>query len=426
MDERAFDVVRQLAERVDAGIPREVDDQATHARELFGLLTHDGGTVEPIGEPEYFKTRKAELGTWTDDPWNEPTYGVDASTTRPLEYNNGLVVDTAHAKLGVSGADSDRSAEQRGTVVTGVYLEDDDVTLHNEQTERGSVEGEIIRIPEMRQRANVTSILTSPVQRLAEGKHARRCLDVVDGPLFLDGSVYPLSVIYWTLLDRAGRGAPIGNWDLPTDVIENYIAVVDACFERDVPVLGVVKTSSMGELTDALRTKISQHDLRGQHGTLHDVPWLRDHQFIGEVLRDGSLDHLTYTSWFVQTDVELRGNSFDLLTAVSDELSHGQPDAYRRAFAYVRTPKTGNVFRIETPALFLTDAERREQILLKALKEIARQSDVPRAVARADRIARISPDNRETIRDTLQTVESAFDYNRDGRWSHLEDFRSYE
>lgn len=426
MDERAFDVVRQLAERVDAGIPREVDDQAAYARELFGLLGHDGGTVEPIGEPEYFKTRKAELGTWTDDPWTEPTYGVDASTTRPLEYNNGLVVDTAHAKLGVSGADSDRSAERRGTVVTGVYLEDDDVTLHHEQTERGSVEGEIIRIPEMRQRANVTSILTSTVQRLAEGKHARRCLDVVDGPLFLDGSVYPLSVIYWTLLDRAGQGAPIGNWDLPTDVIENYVAVVDACFERDVPVLGVVKTSSMGELTDSLRTKITQHDLRGPHGTLHDVPWLRDHQFIGEVLRDDSLDHLTYTSWFVQTDVELRGNSFDLLTAVSDELSHGQPDAYRRAFAYVRTPKTGNVFRIETPILFLTDDERREQILLKALKEIARQSDVPRAVARADRIARISPDNRETIRDALQTVESAFDYNRDGRWSHLEDSRTYE
>ncbi|SNR57022.1 DNA double-strand break repair nuclease NurA [Halorubrum vacuolatum] len=426
MDERAFDVVRQLAERVDAGIPREVDDQAAHARDLFNLLTHNGGTVEPIGEPEYFKTRKAELGTWTDDPWSEPTYGVDASTTRPLEYNNGLVVDTAHAKLGVSGADSDRDAERRGTVITGVYLEDDDVTLHNEQTERGSVEGEIIRIPEMRQRANVTSILTSTVQRLAEGKHARRCLDVVDGPLFLDGSVYPLSVIYWTLLDRAGQGAPIGNWDLPTDVIKNYVTVVDACFERDVPVLGVVKTSSMGELTDSLRTKISRHDLRGPYGTLHDVPWLRDHQFIGEVLRDDSLDHLTYTSWFVQTDVELRGNAYDLLTAVSDELSHGQPDAYRRAFAYVRTPKTGNVFRIETPALFLTDDDRREQILLKALKEIARQSDVPRAVARADRIARISPDNRETIRDTLQTVESAFDYNRDGRWSHLEDSRSYE
>jgi len=147
MDERAFDVVRQLAERVDAGIPRNVDDQAGHARDLFDLLTHDGGTVEPIGEPEYFKTRKAELGTWTDDPWTEPTYGVDASTTRPLEYNNGLVVDTAHAKLGVSGADSDRTPEQRGTVVTGVYLEDDDVTLHHEQTERGSVEGEIIRIP---------------------------------------------------------------------------------------------------------------------------------------------------------------------------------------------------------------------------------------------------------------------------------------
>lgn len=426
MDERAFDVVRQLADRVDAGIPRERGDQAVHARELFEFLVHDGGTVEALGEPEYFKTRKADLGTWTDDPWDGPTYGVDASTTRPLEYNNGLVVDTAHAKLGVSGADADRTPEQRGTVVTGVYLEDDDVTLHQESVERGDVTGEIVRIPEMRQRANVTSILTSTVQRLAEGKHARRCLDDVDGPLFIDGSVYPLSVIYWTLLDRAGRGAPIGDWDLPTEVIENYVAVVDACYERDLPVLGVVKTSSMGELTESLREKIAQHELRGPHGTLHDVPWLRDHQFVGEVLRDSSLDHLTYTSWFVQSEVELRGESFDLLEAVRDELDHGEATNYRRAFCYVRTPKTGNVFRVETPALFLTDETRREQVRLKALKEIARKGDVPGAIARADRIARISPDNRETIRDSLQTVEPAFDYNRDGRWSHLEDSRTYE
>jgi len=425
MDERAFSVIRQLAERVDAGVPREVDDQATHARELFGFLGHDGGMVDPLGEPEYFKTRKAELGTWTEDPWSGPTYGIDASTTRPLEYNNGLVVDTANAKLGVSGADADQTPEQRGTVVTGVYLEDDDVTLQQETVERGDVEGEIIRIPEMRQRTNVTSILTSMVQRFAEGRHARRCLNAVDGPLFLDGSVYPLSVIYWTLLERAGQGAPVGNWDLPKEVIENYVAVVDACYEQDVPVLGVVKTSSMGELTGSLRTKISQNDLRGPRGTLRDVPWLRDHQFIGEVLRDPSLDHLTYTSWFVQQHVELRKESFALLEAVEDELEHGRPADYRRAFAYVRTPKTGNVFRIETPALFLDD-DRREQVLLKALKEIARQGDVPRAVARADRIARISPDNRETIRDALQTVEPAFDYNRDGRWSHLEDSRTYD
>jgi len=426
MDERAFDVIRQLSESVDAGIPHNMADQASHAREMFSLLAYEGGTVKPLGTPEYFKTPTTELGTWSNDPWDAPTYGVDASTTRPLEYNNGLIVDTAHAKLGVGGAGSDREPEQRGTIVTGVYIEDDDVTLHQENIERGDVAGEIVRIPEMRQRTNVTSILTSTVQRLAEGKHAYRCLDDIDGPLFLDGSVYPLSVIYWTLLDQAGRGAPVGDWDLPTEVIKNYAAVVDSCYDRDLPVMGIVKTSSMGEVTESLREKIAQNNLRGEQGTLHDIPWLRDHQFVGEVLRDPSLNHLTYTSWFVQTEVELRGESFDLLESVSDDLRHGDPSDYQRAFCYVRTPKTGNIFRVETPALFLTDDDRRKDILLKVLKEIARQGDVPTAVARADRIARISPDNRETIRDTLQTVEPAFDYNRDGRWSHLEDSRNYE
>lgn len=426
MDERAFSVVQQLASHVDAGLPRDVTDQATHARELFDLLDHEGGTITPIGEPAYFKTRTAELGTWTDDPWSEATYGVDASTTRPLEYNNGLIIDTAHAKLGVSGANSDRSPEQLGTVVTGVYLEDNDVTLQEETVEEGAVEGEIVRIPEMRQRTNVTSILTSTVQRLSEGRHARRCLDHIDGPLFIDGSVYPLSIIYWSLLDSAGQGAPVHDWDFLETVIGNYVAVVDDCYNNDIPVIGIVKTSSMGEVTESLRTKINQHELRGSRGTLRDVPWLRDHQFIGEVLRDDSLNHITYTSWFVQKRVELRGESFELLESIADELTHGPPEHYRRAFAYVRTPKTGNIFRIEVPLLFLTDETRREEVLLKALKEIAQQGDVPKAIGRADRIARISPDNRETIRNSLQTVEPEFDYNRDGRWSHLEDSRTYE
>jgi hypothetical protein len=426
MDERAFEVIDELAERVDAGIPRDLQDQTTHARELFDLLGHGGGNVEPLAEPAYSKTRTSELGTWADDPWGDPTYGVDASTTRPLEYNNGLVIDTAHAKLGVSGANADRRAEERGTVITGVYIEDDDVTLGHESIEQGRVDGKVIQIPEMQDRQNVTSVLTSTVQRLAEGRHARRCLDQIDGPVFLDGSVYPLGVLYWTLLERLGRGAPVGKWDIPADVVGNYVDVIDTCYDRNLPVMGVVKTSGMGELTDSLRHKIKENDLRTDRGTLRDVPWLRDHQFVGEVLRDRSLEHLTYTSWFVQTSVEFQGRSFELLDAVESQLNHGPPSEYRRAFCYVRTPKTGNVFRVETPLLFLEDETRCEQVRLKALAEIARDGGVPRAVARADRNARISPDNRRTIRDSLQRVEPAFDYNRDGRWSHLEDSRNYE
>ena len=73
MDERAFDLIQQLAERVDTGIGRDIEDQAAHARDLFEILAHEGGVVESLGEPRYFKTRKAELGTWADDPWEGPT-----------------------------------------------------------------------------------------------------------------------------------------------------------------------------------------------------------------------------------------------------------------------------------------------------------------------------------------------------------------
>jgi len=49
-------------------------------RDLFAHLALD--------DSSYQKTRLDGLGTWIGDPWGSPTYGHDASTTRPLEFNN--------------------------------------------------------------------------------------------------------------------------------------------------------------------------------------------------------------------------------------------------------------------------------------------------------------------------------------------------
>jgi 3-deoxy-D-arabino-heptulosonate 7-phosphate (DAHP) synthase len=68
----------------------------------------------------------------------------------------------------------------------------------------------------------------------------------------------------------------------------------------------------------------------------------------------------------------------------------------------------------------IDDAETRDQIQYKVLKEIAQTQDVPQAVGRADRIARISRDNRDTIRDFLTAADYAHDYNWDGRWNDIE------
>ena len=420
MDTNALSIVEDIFEHIDTNIPRDVGLQSDYARELFEHLSRVGGQVTALGEPTYQKTRIDELGTWTGDPWGTPTYGLDASTTRPLEFTNGLIVDTAYAKLGVSGADSNKRIEENGTVETVVYLSDSESTLHAEQFEADRVTGEVVQFPPTDRSATLSKSVASAAQALAESTHAAAHVDEINGLLFIDGAVYPLGVMYWVLLDQVGRTTPAGAWDKPDEIIRNYIDVIDAQFEKGHPVVGVVKTSTITQLLDALDAKLTENQVRNEKGVEPDVPWTRDHQFISEVLRDESLEHLTYTSWFVHKKSSVNGESFELLDLFSDTLSHGDPADYRRAFFYVRLPKTGDVLRVETPRLMIEDEKMRDQIRYKVLMEIAQTQDTPRAVKRADHIARISRENRDTIRDFLTTADYAHDYNWDGRWNDIE------
>lgn len=419
MDSNALSVVRSLFDHIDANVPREQNEQATYARELFAHLSRSGGSVEAVEQPSYQKTRLSELGTWTEDPWEQPTYGLDGSTTQPIEFNNGLIVDTAYAKIGVVGQGANHAIEEGGTVKTVVHFADSDSTLHITDVVEGDVEGEVVRFPDVGRSRNLSKNVATAAQHLAESEHLVDNADSIDGICFIDGAVYPLGVVYWLLLDEIGRSTPAGAWEIPRRILGNYADFVDKQFEKNLPVVGVVKTSTMDEIITALGEKILLHNLTDDNDVRIDVPWTRDHQFIAEVLRDSSLSHLTYTSWFVQEELQLRNQSFDLLSSIESRLSHGDASDYRRAFFYARLPKTGDVLRVEAPYLMVQKEDRRKAVRYKTLKEIAKKQDVPGAVGRADRIARITSDNRETIRNMIRSSEASFDHNWDGRWSDI-------
>ncbi len=422
MDSEALGAMRQLIGEIDDAIPRDQESQSARARRLFELLGEDGGGVEALGEPAYRRTRIDELGTWADDPWAGSTYGIDASTTRPMEYNNGLVVDAAHAKTGVTGNGSDRGIERTGRVVATAYFDDADSVLHEATFEREHVTAELVCFPPTAEEPrNVSKSVSTIAQRLSESQQAVDSLDAVDGPLFLDGAVLPLGIAYWVLLDHAGLQSPAGAWNLPADILGNYAEVIDRQYKRDLPLIGIVKTSSMAQVLNTLREKISTHDIRDDDGRLLSVPWVRDHQLMAEVLRFDDLEYLTYTSWFVSRGQSINGTRYDVLEPLADRLEHGDPEDYRRAFSYVRLPKTGDLLRIEAPSLMVRDETMRERVQLKALKEIAHRRGVPRAVHRADRLARISQENRDKIREMIDRSEASYDHNWDGRWSDLQD-----
>jgi len=420
MDSNALSVIRNLFDHIDANVPREQDEQAAYARELFGLLNRPGGSIEPLGEPSYQKTQLSELGTWTEDPWAQPTFGLDASTTQPIEFNNGLIVDTAYAKIGVVGQGADHTIEDGGTVKTVVHFADTDSTLHDTNAAEGNVEGEVVRFPDVGRSRNLSKDIATAAQHLAESEHLVENANSIDGVCFIDGAVYPLGIVYWLLLDEIGQSTPAGAWEIPRRILGNYADFVDKQFEKDLPVIGVVKTSTMDEVLTALDEKILRHNITDDDGVRIEVPWTRDHQFMGEVLRGSSLNHLTYTSWFVQEELTLKNQSFDLLRSIESKLSHGDASDYRRAFFYIRLPKTGDLLRVEAPYLMIREEDRRRAIQYKTLKEIAKKQNVPGAIGRADRIARITSENRETIRNMIRSSEASFDHNRDGRWSDIE------
>jgi len=189
MDSDALSVIRNLFDHIDANVPREQDEQAVYARELFDLLSHSGGSVEPLEEPSYQKTRLSELGTWTEDPWAKPTYGLDASTTQPLEFNNGLIVDTAYAKIGVVGQDADHTIEESGTVKTVVHFADSESTLYDTDATEGDVDGEVVRFPDVDRSRNLSKDVATAAQHLAESEHLVENADGVDGVCFIDGAV---------------------------------------------------------------------------------------------------------------------------------------------------------------------------------------------------------------------------------------------
>lgn len=423
MNSEAIGAIRELFAEIDAAVPREQDSQAQYARQLFNVLGLEGGEVEACGdEPAYQRTRLEELGTWTDDPWSGPTFGVDASTTRPLEYNNGLVVDAAHAKTAVTGDAADRTVERGGRIAGVAYLDDGESTLHGRTLEGEYVTAELVRFPESTEEPrNISKSVATIAQRLSESRQAVNSLDQIDGALFLDGSVLPLGIVYWVLLDYAGGRSPAGSWNVPANIVGNYVEIIDHQYARDQPVIGVVKTSTMSQVLGSLRKKVEQNDVRNDDGRLLDIPWVRDHQFMSEVLRFDDLKYLTYTSWFVSRGQTINSQHYELLEPLADQLEHGDPTDYRRAFCYVRLPKTGDLLRIEVPYLMVQDADQREQIRLKALKEIAQRRGVPRAIHRADRLAQISQENREKIRDMIERTEYSYDHNWDGRWNNLDD-----
>ncbi|MDX1747287.1 MAG: DNA double-strand break repair nuclease NurA, partial [Halobacteriales archaeon] len=324
-------------------------------------------------------------------------------------FRNGLVLDVAQAAMSASPSDLDLHRSR--TVVATVHSHDATVHLPDawDRWDQGFSRGRVLRAPRVDQYEE--AVVHALSLYYAESSHALHHGDDVEDLLVLDGPLYPTGMVNW--LDRHPElAALLADEDMPREVVQNYLTLVEDFVGRDVPLLGFVKTVSSKAIRLALAESLSR------------APWADDASFFAQVLGaagdgPGSGNDLLATNWFVS-----RGGTDRVFAAGSGELGIDRslsPSDYEVTFCMVYDPRTDLVFKAEAPHAFTKDRETRERLTRYLLSAVATSRGPPEAVQKADVLARISAAERESLIETLErTFQSgrARSYDEE-RWGDL-------
>jgi len=402
LDPVHFEGITRLSRRVERGVDRREHREFAETvwGEFLDPLVEDGVRVLEPMDDRGRRTVDVEDVALIEPPF--PTrHGLDSGTVNPTTYRNGLVVDVAQAAM--SAVPTDLGLHRARTVVQAVHSNDATVVLEDEPSmfDDGYVEGRVLHAP------RVNRYESTVVHELAlytvESEHALRQADVVDDLLVLDGPVYPKGLLNWA--DRSPELAQLLDEKHPRDVVANYLRLVERFVERDVPLVGFVKTPVSRAIT---RT------VRGEYGS---APWVNDAALLTDVLErhertdDGyerRTGDLSYTNWFVS-----RGGADRRISAASDQFEIDRsldPAAYEVTFFAIYDPRDDTLYRVEAPRAFAEDADCRERIERQLLSEVAARQGPPQVVAKADELARISRKETRALRDA---IGEAFDADRD-------------
>jgi len=417
-----YSAFEAMFDELDSAVGEFADQQTTTAADAIAAFTHDGGNVRTLSDEEFAVTHEptSELDEW-DDPW-PVTYGVDGSTTRSLRFDNGLIAGASAAKLGVSGESDNTDLARRTTTTLVAHLNDENFSL---SSVRGAdldipdnVSAHIFQLPSSDRTSRIEEYVVDASRTYAEGKHACDLASELDGPLFVDGPLYPNPVFSWMLFEQSKMGNRHINkvWpEMIADILQNYVSTIETMYENDLPVVGIVKTGRSSVALTALEEKIRNADLDEMEPPL---PWTSDIQLFSNALHTeddlyGDRGHIiSYTPWLFQTSQNVQGESvvpFGTFDGVS--LQYGDPQEYQRAFFYARCPRSGTVMRVETPYVFARNDRVRKRIQRKALVELAQQQNEPRAITFADENARITRNDRKNLRDLIQSAAAVEDRN---------------
>ncbi len=409
LDPVHVDGIATLARRVTDSVD-DTDQTALAERAwkefLDPLYDADGNVVlEPLGAHRKRKAQIADVAL-EDEPF--PTqHGLDAGTINPTTFKNGLVIDVSQAAM--ASVPSDVELHRGRTIVMTAHTNDE--TADFQETgwhggDYGYARQRILRAPRVDRHEQV--VVHALALYLAESEHALEQGDVVEDLLVLDGPIYPTGLLKWVERDPELERLIIEREEF-TDVIGNYLQLVEEFVARDVPLAGFVKNSASKAITRELRRKTG-------------APWINDQAFFRRVLErlddnsDPKTDTLTFTGWYrsrVGTDGVLADGRIEL-----DRERKLDDEAYEVTFFVVYDPRDDLIYRVEAPYAFTRDEACRRKLTSQFLGEVARERGPPLAVGKADELARIDREGKETIRRRIEHVFETgqqTDYNQK-RW----------
>lgn len=390
LDAVHFEAMTELLGRVNR--PGRARDRHELAERLWheGLADPPHGVpVTPLDEPGRFAASVDELAT--DTTAFDRITAVDAGSLNPTTFQNGLVIDVAHAAVAASPSDVD--LHRRRTVVAAVHGPPAEVRESADWTtfDNGYGRARIVAAPPL-DHEEETAVHGLALET-AEINHALDFAVDHGDCLLMDGSVYPASVLHWA--DREGTLAETLYADpAPRHVLQQAVDLVDRCRDAQVPLVGLVKNWTARGIVRGLA---EAPDLE-----VGAIPWPTDTSLFQQLLAgiaDGRAE-LRWTSWFA-----IEGGVATGLGRAIEEYgldADAPASAYDLAAMVVYDPRDNLVFRVEAPRPLVESSKSRDRITRHVLSGIARESGPPPTLRKADELARISRGDRQQLKRELE------------------------
>lgn len=408
LDPVHVDEIAALARLIDRDVDAtDHDDFAeTVWEEWLDPLTQDGRTLlEPV-DKQYSEREPVDAIGLIESPFPQ-THGIDAGTLNPTTFRNGAVIDVAHAAM--ASEPSSHDLHRHRSIVGTIHLADS--TVHIPDTwhdfDAGYSRRKWVPVPQVSR--FVEGVVHSLALYYAESQHAHEHLEAVSDLLILDGPIYPKEILRWQDRHEELRKRLLADV-LPGEVVQSYIDLIGACLERSLPLIGFVKNPSSNRLTRALRSAGAP------------APWFNDAALFRRVLTpDSSVSDpekwLCYTNWFISR----AGTDGTFAAGTQQELPLEFPDPEWRfcvTFMVVYDPRDDAIYRIEAPHGVTADDSMRERLTQLILREVAGERGPPRAVQKADSLARIGRGEKESLRRVIEgewetQIDRTYD---DRRW----------